>query len=159
MLPQRSRASMLALRLRRSLTTSTWPSQAAICKAVLPSKSILLTSIPSFNKSSTPLTSPLQAKNNKCIVASRFSGTLNSSWPWSGLLRIGSKEDCLPKLNLKLFLLGSSEDCLENCLLKDLLNDPVENWREIPRFSWFASPSIFIFLVANWMVPGCLLAT
>lgn len=119
MLPQRSRASILALRINKSFTTSTWPSQAAMCNAVLPSKSMLLTSIPSFSKSSTPLTSPLQAMNSSCMVESRFSGTVSSS-SLSGLLLIGSRDDCLPKLNLRLLRLGSRDDCRVNCLVMDL---------------------------------------
>ncbi|CAA7404562.1 unnamed protein product [Spirodela intermedia] len=70
---------MFAFRLSNSFTTSICPSQAAICRAVRPSRSILLTSAPSFSKSSTPLTSPLQDMNRSCIVKSRFSGTVSSS--------------------------------------------------------------------------------
>lgn len=142
-LPQRSRASMLAFLLSNNLTTSTCPSQAAICNAVRPSRSMLLTSIPSLSKSSTPLTSPLQAINNNCIVESRFSGTVNSSC--TGLRRIGSNDDCLPKLNLMLFLLGSNDDCLDICLVKLRRNDPVENCRDIPRFNCAVKFSISLF--------------
>ena len=146
-LPQRSRASMLAFRLSRSLTTSIWPSQAAICRAVRPSKSMLFTSVPSFNKSSTPFTSPLHAINSICMVESRFSGTDSSSF--TGLRRIGSSDDCLPRLNLRLVLRGSSDDCRENCRLRVLSSDPVENWREMPRFSWAAISISTIQRLAN----------
>lgn len=135
---------MLAFLLSKSLMTSTWPSQEAMCSAVLPSKSMLLTSIPSLSRSSTPFASPLHAMNRSCIVASRFSGTdsSNPAASWLGLRRIGSRDDCLPKLNLGLFLLGSSDDCLVNCLLSVLRSAPVENCRDIPLLNCAAMLSI-----------------
>ena len=141
---------MLALRLRRSLHTSTWPSQAEMWSAVRPSRSMLLTSMPSLRRSSTPFTSPLHAMNSSCIVESRFSGTVSSpaspaaASGANGLLRIGSSDDCLPKLNLRLFRLGSSDACRVNCLLRFRRTDPDENCRDMPRFSCAAMLSIMI---------------
>lgn len=90
--------------------------------------------MPSFSKSSTPFTSPLQAMNSNCIVESRFSGTVRSL-SWLGLRRIGSSDDWRPKLNLRLLRLGSKDDCRVNCRLRFLLREPVENWREMPCFN------------------------
>ena len=156
-LPQRSRASILAFLLSKSLTTSRCPSHAAICNAVRPSKSMLFTSIPSsFNKSSTPLASPLHAMNSSCIVASKFSGTVSSVLSPSPLSlsppprRIGSSDDCRPKLNRWLFRRGSSEACRVNCRLSVLRSEPVENCRDIPRFNCDAKFSIiFLFINSN----------
>lgn len=136
---------MLALRLRRAFTTPKWPSQAAMWSAVRPSRSMLLTSIPSSISSSTPLTSPLLAMKRSCIVESRLSGTAmcgSSSLLESGLLRIGSREDWRPKLNLMLVRRGSSDDWRVNCRLNVRRIDPVENCLEIPRFSCAAMFSI-----------------
>jgi len=126
---------MLALRVRRSRATSAWPSQAAMWRAVRPSRSILLTSMPSLSKSSTPLTSPRHAMKSSCMVESRFSGTVSSAWSCSGLLRIGSNDDCRPKLNRWLFRRGSSEAWRVNCRLRVFRSDPDDNCREMPRFS------------------------
>ena len=106
-LPQRSRASMLAFQLSRILTTSRWPSQAAMCSAVRPSRLMLLTSTPLRSRPSTPSASPWHAKKSSCMVASRFSGTLRSSAGVpdpTGLWlrprrRFGSMDDCRPNRN------------------------------------------------------------
>lgn len=133
-LPQRSLASMLALKLSNNLTTSTCPSQAAMCKAVRPSRSMLFTSTPSLRRSSTPLASPWHAMKRSCMVVSRFSGTPTCS-PFTGLRRLGSSDDCRPKANrLALASLGSSEAWRPKLnLLFD--SDLRENCRDTPRFS------------------------
>ena len=100
--------------------------------------------IKSKRRSRTPSVSPLHALNKSCIVASRFSGTPATCCR----LLIGSIDDCLPKLNLRLLHLRrcSREDCRDNCRLRDR-SDPVDNCHDIPLFSSLAIPSISIFLI------------
>jgi hypothetical protein len=53
-LPQRSRALMLAFQFSSTLTTSWWPLHAAMCSAVRPSRLMLLTSMPLRSRPSIP---------------------------------------------------------------------------------------------------------
>jgi hypothetical protein len=130
-LPQRSRASMLAFQLISTLTTSRWPSHAAMCSAVRPSRLMLLTSTPLRSRPSIPSASPWHAKKSSCMVASRLSGTPRSSAARTGLwlrprLRFGSMDDCRPNRN--------------RLVARPVRGDSSDAWRRSSAFCFIEPP-------------------
>jgi hypothetical protein len=145
-LPQRSRALMLAFQSSSSRTTSPCPSQAAMCSAVRPSRSMLSTSTPDRSSSSTPAASPWQAAKSSRIVASRFSGTARScADPPPTDRGVGSRDDCLAIANRvgaapprRGVVCGSSDSWRHTRAAPD------ESCREMLRVIFFAAASIAI---------------
>jgi hypothetical protein len=148
-LPHRSRALMLAFQSSSSRTTSPCPSQAAMCSAVRPSRSMLSTSTPPLSSSSTPAASPWHAAKSSRMVASRFSGTA-SCWcaddPSGPPRGVGSSDDCLAIANRvgpapapgppRRGVCGSSDSWRHSRAAPD------ESCREMPRVIFFAAASI-----------------